>query len=329
MEKNERISVIVPVYKVEAYLNRCVDSILAQTYRDLEVILVDDGSPDNCGAICDGYAAADSRVRVIHKENGGLSSARNAGMEIATGEYITFVDSDDWIEPEAYAHLLSVMKKYDVKLVCGGRYDVKSATGEKKVGLCPQKEEKISAEEMVGRIFLWDGCDSAAWDKLYHRSVLEGFQYPLGKICEDVPVTYKIVLKAQWVAMSDKPYYNYFHRPGSITTASVSEKTFHFSRHTEEILKNIRENLPGLEPQARYFRVRSLMYNLIRLETADAQSRKAFAGEYRGSRRDISRHVTFALGSPYFTRQEKITVLLMALGLYRWLRPLYHKLKGV
>ena len=176
MNREDLISVIVPVYNVEAYLARCVDSILAQTHRSLEVILVDDGARDSSGAICDAYAVKASRVKVIHKENGGLSSARNAGLEIASGEYIAFVDSDDWIETDAYSHLLEVMKKYEVRLVCGGRYDVDGGTGEKTVGLCPSKEEPISGEELAGRIFLWDGCDSSACDKLYHRSVLENFR---------------------------------------------------------------------------------------------------------------------------------------------------------
>ena len=252
---NARISVIVPVYNVEEYLSRCVDSILAQTHSNLEVILVDDGAKDASGVICDGYAAQDPRVKVIHKKNGGLSSARNRGLEAAGGEYIAFVDSDDWIEPDAYAHLLHIMDKYDVKLVCGGRYDVDGDTGEKTVGLCPAREEAISAEELAGRIFLWDGCDSSACDKLYHRTLLENFRYPEGKVCEDVPVTYRIVLAAERVAVSDKPFYNYFHRSGSISTAAaITEKTFHFSRHTEEIYPYIRQHYPAIENQARYLR---------------------------------------------------------------------------
>ena len=117
---NPLISVIVPVYKVEEYLARCVDSILGQTYRNLEILLVDDGSPDRCGVMCDEYASRDSRIRVIHKENGGLSSARNAAIDAARGEYIGFVDSDDWIEPETYEALLDMALAEKVKLVCAG-----------------------------------------------------------------------------------------------------------------------------------------------------------------------------------------------------------------
>jgi len=326
MNRETKISVIVPVYNVEKYLARCVDSILAQTYENLEVILVDDGAKDNSGAICDAYAAKDPRVKVIHKENGGLSSARNAGLEAATGECIAFVDSDDWIEPDAYAHLLQLMEQYDVKLVCGGRYDVDGRNGEKTIGLCPPKEEIITAEEMVGRIFLWQGCDSSACDKLYHRSVLENFRYPEGKVCEDVPVTYKIVLTAERVALSDMPFYNYYHRPGSISMASaITEKTFHFSQHTEVIYPYIREHHPAIEKQARYLRVRSLSHILLLLEKADAEVRQTFSREYRYARKELKMHTIFFLKSPYFGKKEKITNLLLNLGLYRILRPIFHR----
>ena len=326
MSRESIISVIVPAYNVEKYLARCVDSILDQTYEKLEVILVDDGSPDNCGAICDDYAAKDSRVKVIHKENGGLSSARNAGLEAATGEYIAFVDSDDWLEQDAYEHLMKVMERHHAPLVCGGRYDVDGRTGETTVGLCPEREERISAEELAGRIFLWDGCDSSACDKLYHRSLLEHFRYPEGKVCEDVPVTYKIALSAQLAAMSDKPFYYYYHRPGSISKASaITEKSFHFSQHTEVILPYIRENHPAIEPQARYLRVRSLSHILLLLEQSETEMRRKFSAEYRHARKELKKHTFFILKSSYFGKQEKVTNVLLNLGLYRILRPIFHR----
>ena len=326
MNREPLLSVIVPVYNVEQYLARCVDSILAQTYENLEVILVDDGAGDRSGVICDDFAAKDQRVKVLHKENGGLSSARNAGMELATGEYIAFVDSDDWITPDAYEHLVDLAQKYDVKLVCGGRFDVNGKNGEKKVGLCPKKEEIISAEELVGRIFLWDGCDSSACDKLYHRSLLENFRYPEGKVCEDVPVTYRIVLTAERVAMSDRPFYHYYHRTGSISKASgITEKTFHFSQHTEVIYPYIRDHHPAIEPQARYLRVRSLSHILLLLEQAEPEVRQKFREEYRHARKELGLHIAFSLKTSWFSRKEKITNLLLHLGLYRVLRPIFHR----
>ena len=325
MKKTHLLSVIVPVYNVEAFLERCVDSILKQTYDYLEVILVDDGSPDGSGAICDQYVTKDSRVRCIHKENGGLSSARNAGLEIATGEYITFVDSDDWIEPDAYEHLLSLMEKHDVQLVCGGNYDVYSKTEDQKLGVCPKKEEKISAEEMVGRMFMIDGCDSSVCDKIFHRSLLENFQFPLGKTSEDTAVTYKIVLKAKQVALTEKPFYYYYHHPGSITTTAVSEKNFDFSEHTAVIYPYIRDHHPSIQNQAQYLRVWSLVHVMLLLDSADAETRKRYLSRYRETRAQLRPHAGFILRTNYLSKKEKITDLLLILGLYRWLKPLFTK----
>ena len=327
MEQNPLISVIVPVYKVEEYLSRCVDSLLIQTYENLEVILVDDGSPDKSGEICDAYACKDPRIKVIHKENGGLSSARNAGIDAAQGDYLSFVDSDDWIEPDSYAHMMDVALRHDVKLVCAGRYDVDSETEEKNLGLCPPKDEVITGVELARRIFVWDNIDSAACDKLYHRSLFSQIRYPLGVVSEDVPTTYRIALNADHVAMCSKPIYNYFHRSGSISTASVSEKTFHFSRHTAQIYPYIRDHYPEIADAARYQRVRSLAYNLLSLDLAGEESRVRFAREYADSRKALAEHMGFVVKSPLFGKQEKLTNLLLMLGLYRSMRVIYHKIK--
>lgn len=324
MENTPLLSVIVPVYNVEAYLNRCVDSILNQTYRNLEVILVDDGTRDSSDVICDAYAEQDSRVRVIHKKNGGLSSARNAGLDVCQGEYIAFVDSDDWIESDACENMLKTAQELDVKLVCGGRYDVDGDTGEKKVGLCPPRTERISSEEMVGRIFTWNQCDSASWDKLFHRSLLEHWRFPVGRVCEDVPIMYRIILGTDWVAMYDRPIYNYFHRSGSITTASVSDKTFHFLEHTEPVWPYIREHHPAIADQARYLRIRALAYSALSVEVSGADTRKQYDHIYRKCCAELREHIGFIFTSPLFGKQERLTNLLLAFGMYPGLRRVYH-----
>ena len=323
MQQDILVSVIVPVYKVEAYLGRCVDSILAQTHRNLEVILVDDGSPDRCGMICDEYAERDPRVCVIHKENGGLSSARNAGIDIAKGEYLEFVDSDDWIEPDAVESLLSAARQHQVDLVIGGRWDVKEKTGEKTVGLCPEKTETVPAEETVRRIFRWENCDSAAWDKLYHRRLFRQIRYPYGVICEDVPVTYLIAFDAGRVTFLSKPIYNYLHRQGSITYSAVSEKNFHLSRHTEKILPYIQKNYPDLKTEARYLRVRSLIYAVQSVDIASREDQKRFAQLCGAERKNLRKHLVFILCCPWFSRREKITDVLLAVNLYRPLRRFF------
>ena len=325
MKQEPLISVIVPVYKVPQYLEQCVDSILCQTYENLEILLVDDGSPDHCGAICDGYARKDSRVRVIHKENGGLSSARNAGLDAARGDYVAFADSDDWVEPDAYRAMLELAQKYQVSLVCAGRYDYSEKRETRKPGLCPMREEVLSAEEMLGRLLIWDQCDSAAWDKLYARSLFEGIRYPLGKYYEDIGTTYLVVEKAEKVAMLPVPVYNYRHRSNSITMAPLTAKTFHMEQLTEVVCPNIVKKFPGLKRQAEFLRVRSLRYSVITGELSDPGSREPFRRQLARSRKELRSHTWFLLFSPLFSRTERMQNLALAWGLYGKIHSLRHR----
>ena len=326
MEHNPLISVIVPVHNVAAYLPRCVDSILAQSYANLQIILVDDGSTDDSGKICEEYAKKDTRIQVIHQKNGGLSSARNAGLDAASGQYIGFVDSDDWIEPEMYEKMLALMECNEAQIVCAGRYDVDGDTGRKTIGLCPKQQTCVTGEELAGRIFLWDHCDSSACDKLYRRALFDGIRYPEGRTCEDVPVTYRLALKAERVVLCDKPFYNYYHRSGSISKgAGISEKTFHYSQHTAGILEDIRQHHPNIAPQAEFLRVHSLYHLLLRLDHAPTEIRKKYRGEYWAARRELAKHCRFILTCPWLTKQQRVTDLLLILNLYHVLRPLFHK----
>lgn len=327
MEQTVLISVIVPVYKVESFLPKCVDSIRNQTYQDLEIILVDDGSPDNCGAMCDAFAAEDSRIKVIHKSNGGLSDARNAGIDIASGEYLGFVDSDDWIEPQMYELLLDVALKEEVKLVCSGRYDVYGDI-DRNIGLCPSKMEVISGEELARRIFTWDGIDSAAWDKLYHRSLFASIRYPIGKISEDLPTTYRIGLNAGRVAMVNRPLYNYYHRPNSITTAKMSDAKLHVLEHTNFILEHVSTCFPNLIGDARLFRLRQVVELLQVIELTENSQRKKYRPVAVKLRRELWGSFRKICFSSLFSKRRKIEIVMMLLGIYRPLRQAYYKLAG-
>lgn len=197
-----KISVIVPVYKVEAYLDRCVESILDQSYTDFELILVNDGSPDSCGAMCDAWAEKDSRIKVIHKENGGLSDARNAGFAASCGEWISFVDSDDYIHPQMLEALLRATRDHRVKVaVCG----YERTEGEPLSG-----EKNLTASAWIPEQFYMQRCVNAtvAWGKLYHKSVV--LPYPKGKLHEDEYVTYRILFGQTQIAVIDAGLYAYF-----------------------------------------------------------------------------------------------------------------------
>ena len=236
------ISVIVPVYKVEPYIHRCVDSILNQTFTDFELILVDDGSPDNCGAICDEYAAKDNRITVIHKENGGLSDARNAGIDWAfansDSEWLTFIDSDDWVHPMYLEALYSAVKDTGYSIsVCG----YEETTGE-----APEVNETYINPEIVNtESFYCEHNTNAviAWGKIYKKDLFIDIRYPKGKIHEDEFTTYKLLYKYLTIAFIKQPLYYYYRNTNGIMRQKWSlsklvyldayeQQTVFFKRHS-------------------------------------------------------------------------------------------------
>lgn len=230
MQKFMKISVVIPVYKVEQYLRQCVDSVLGQSYRDLEVILVDDGSPDRSGEMCDEIALSDSRVRVIHKPNGGLSDARNAGVAVATGRYVTFVDSDDyWGDTEAMARVAATIERWPgVDMVIAGYTQVWDD------GCREPRSTSVSAKEVDGRTmaevlgYMSDKGDFfiSAWQKVVRRELLEGVAFEKGLYSEDIDWTLQLYDgRVRSVAAVERPYYIYRQRSGSIT-ATLGEKNY-------------------------------------------------------------------------------------------------------
>lgn len=213
--KEELISVIVPIYNVEKYLTRCIDSIINQTYTNLEIILVDDGSPDNCGKICDQYAEKDSRIKVIHKKNGGLSDARNAGIDIATGQYIAFVDSDDFIDTNMYEILYENIKKTNSDIAIANFY--KFAIEEEIIKIDKQQEITVyNREEMFQHMYDNYLLTVVAWNKLYKRHLFSELRYPVGKIVEDSAVIHYLIDKSTKIVITDLPLYFYYQRTNSI-----------------------------------------------------------------------------------------------------------------
>lgn len=214
-----KLSIIVPVYKVEQYIHKCVDSILNQTFTDFELILVDDGSPDNCGKICDEYAKKDERVRVIHKDNGGLSDARNFGLKEAKGEYVSFIDSDDWVDSDLYGDVLSYADKNELDVVCFDVYEVK---GEKIKYRNRFNENKVFTGKDALYKILTDEIDNSACDKVYKRALWDGVEFPVGRSFEDVATTYKVFHKSELIGYYKKAYYYYVKREGSIVATSFN-----------------------------------------------------------------------------------------------------------
>ena len=211
----ELISVIVPIYKVEEYLDKCIRSIVEQSYTDLEIILVDDGSPDQCGAMCEEWAKKDSRIKVVHKENGGLSDARNAGLAVATGSLISFIDSDDWIAPEFIHTLYQAMVQSGAQIAeCAVELVDEEGTGLRVRG--PEKQEVLEKLEALRRLILEEGVFQTVWNKLYRREAVEDILFEKGKYNEDDFWTYQVFDRAEKLALVDKPMYFYLQREGSI-----------------------------------------------------------------------------------------------------------------
>lgn len=206
------ISIIVPVYKVEPYLRQCVDSILNQTYYDIEVLLIDDGSPDLCGEICDEYAKNDQRIKVFHTENRGLSAARNLGLQKAQGEYIGFVDSDDWIEADMYEMLLKRMLETQADIsVCGLLYEYPQYSQSREI----IKKTVYSGLEAIQALIV-DELNDFVWNKLYRKECWENLSFPEGHVFEDVVTIYMLFTQDVKVSTSSYPFYHYRQRIDSI-----------------------------------------------------------------------------------------------------------------
>lgn len=209
------ISVIVPVYKVEAYLPRCVESLMSQTYKDFEIILVDDGSPDTCPVMCDAYAKKYSNIHALHKENGGLSDARNAGMTAAKGEYVTFVDSDDYVHPAYLEMLMQGIRQGADFSVCGFT-EVYDGNGIEDLDTSRISAACVNAKEGLVEILYQGFHDVSAWGILLPASLARKYPFPKGKLFEDLYTTYKFYLAAETVAFIRVPLYYYYQRKGSI-----------------------------------------------------------------------------------------------------------------
>ena len=255
--KNDLISIIIPVYKVEKYLEKCIESVLKQTYTNLQVILVDDGSPDNCGKICDEYAKKDSRIEVIHKVNGGLSDARNVGIAKAKGKYIGFVDSDDYIKEDMYEILINLIKEYDADVSICNLYDViegKEYIRNKENGI-----KEYNRIDILKEVLLDKNIQSYAWNKLYKKELFNEIKYPIGKKYEDIGTTFYIFEKCNKVVVTSEPEYYYLKRADSLVN-NVTESTV--LDYTEIIIQRYlytQKNIEELRKYNNYYLAKTLI----------------------------------------------------------------------
>lgn len=245
MKYNELISIVVPIYNVEKYLERCVDSIINQTYKNIEIILVDDGATDNCGVICDKYKKEDPRIIVIHKKNGGLSDARNSGIKIAKGKYITFIDSDDYIEDDYVEYLYNLLIQKNTKMsICS--YAVHFDNSNVKLYNATDIK-RWSKEETLKHILYSKKIEVSAWGKMYRTDLFKNIEYPKGKIFEDIDTTYKLIDQCDYISVGLSEKYHYIMRKNSIVNNSFSDKHKYMITASEHMCDYIKNKYPSLK----------------------------------------------------------------------------------
>lgn len=307
-----KISVIVPIYQVEKYLPECLDSIVNQTYRNLEIILVDDASPDRCGAICEEYAARDQRIRVVHRPvNGGLSAARNSGIDVATGEYLMFIDSDDWVSPDACKVLFQGLMEHQADCCAGRCVVVLDKDGERVVQEAQKKPTHCdTAEEAMKNVLLHE---SSSCNRLYRREAFEGLRFAEGRINEDEPVVLKLYSEMEKIVFLDKDTYYYRKRPDSITTSHFSVKKMDCVYNSLENLEFVKQKMPSLAPCAEYKYIKTMLWCFVNLrKVPDSEGAEAKILR-RNLRKDIRNHCRQALHNPYLGFPFKVLALLCAL----------------
>jgi glycosyltransferase involved in cell wall biosynthesis len=263
---NKKVSVIVPIYKVESYLKRCIESILKQTYKQLEIILVDDGSPDSCGDIAEQYAKEDSRIKVLHKENGGLSDARNFGMKYVNGEYVIFVDSDDWLAPNLVEKLIKAMIKYQADLVQTAFYYAHDdyLQFDNRVYNVEESPAVFDNQTLMKELVVNEKVKNFAWGKIYRTSLIKDIPFKKGVLFEDVFWAHKVMMRVNKFVLLNEPLYFYYQRNDSIV-ANYTPRNLDIINGLLERHHFILENYKELEDESNKMILKTLLihYNLL------------------------------------------------------------------
>lgn len=302
--ENETISIVVPVYAAERFISRCIDSILAQTYTDWELFLIDDGSPDRCGAICDAYEKKDSRIHVVHRENEGVSVTRNVGLSLCRGTYLTFVDADDYLVPHAFETLLSLMKEHHADIVMGGHY--RTDPGNKISMESKWKPSDNSAK--IRENMLLDILPSFPCGKLYRRKLWTGISFPSGHHMEDMHVMPEIFYRAENIYLTDEPLY-YYSRENPESTmigkdlSAYTRLRFDYFHAWEKR----RETASAHAPQYETACIRRILHSAIRAYMLDWEKEALTPTEKQNIKDALAKYRTFPL--PFAESVERTAIL--------------------
>lgn len=311
--RKKLVSVVIPVYNVENYLERCVKSVIEQDYHNLEILLVDDGSTDRSGEMCDYFSLMDSRIKVIHKENGGLSSARNTALDILKGDYIFFVDSDDYIFPGIISKLLGACIKYHAEIACCG---YKSG---KRLYYCNGKIQVFDAITAAKKVLSCNGMDNNAVYKLYKKELFENIRYPL-YIYEVIPVTYRIFLKAKQVVSIGRCGYFVEKREGSITRSSFGYNDLFFTEISKQEYEKIKREFPDLKCYAYGFYLNTIIFAR---EKAESDSGGIKSIEFDKVNNLFHDSYAEIMRNKYVPLRKKGIAFLIKIHMYNAIRKIY------
>lgn len=320
----KKISIIVPVYNVKEYMEQCIDSLINQTYKNLEIIVVDDGSTDESSQLCDQLKKKDNRISVYHKSNGGLSDARNYGLSYATGDYIGFVDSDDWISLSMYEDLMRMADKYNADIVSCGRYIHNS----KKILCCrfTSIEKTYSSEKALKEILLSREIDVAMWDKIFRADLFKDISFPVGENNEDIAIFYKLIGNANLIVHSGTIGYHYRKRQGSITHSRYSSQAATILlKHLYNLKQYIIENFPELkEDYKKYLAVNNYFLITEYIQKNGVKQSK----EYSKLREIFNETFPLLILHKNFEFKRKIAAVFVWLNIYSYYEKMKRIIKG-
>lgn len=315
-----RVDVIVPIYNVERFLPQCVESLLMQTYEDVNIILVDDGSPDNCGKICDEYARQYDNITVLHKENGGLSDARNVGIAHSNSELIMFLDSDDWVEHDMIERMVSIMMNADTDIVvCQSVLEFPTKTVYLKEHT--NKVQIVSKADAI-KLVLEKKLNVSAWGKLYRRKLFEGIQYPVGCLHEDIPVIFKLLVHAQKkIAIMDSPLHHYRQQEASISHCNYTKRNFKCYEFVNDV-KWVVDKYPYMRKSYEGFYFHFIKSLLVMF---DRSSKQEYYEDYLFYKRILTKNIVAILTNKTIFIKDKLTILLVLTPAYNNVKQLYNK----
>ena len=305
----DKVSIVVPVYNVEDYLSYCVDSLRQQTYKNIEIILVDDGSTDSSGEICDQYAREDDRIKVLHIENGGLSNARNTGVKESSTDWIVFIDSDDYYDHRAIEYLVKLRDKYRVDLVATPVIEVRNYENSDFLGDFREKYSgKLDRRKALEQMFYGNYVGTHSGGKLYKKEILLRFPYPNGMLYEDLSLAYEHIASCENIAVSALNLYKYYRRPGSIVNSKYSDRLLDFYKAMEWNRAYVERDYPNDKEMKRALNVR---YVFNGLHVVHAMLSSGMYSDVNKIRKEYTRYFNDIIPNPNITGKNKVKYLML------------------